>query len=680
MSNRLAQETSPYLQQHADNPVDWYPWGAEALGRAQQENKPILLSVGYSACHWCHVMAHESFEDPAVAAVMNRNFVNIKVDREERPDLDQIYQSAHHMLSQHAGGWPLTMFLAPDQRPFFSGTYFPKTARYNLPGFADLLEKIAAAYREQPDAIAAQSESLAGLFARSAPAAPAADLQLSPAPVADALSELNRIFDPVHGGFGGAPKFPHPAELKLCLSEGVRSGDSRAADNALFTLRKMAEGGIYDHLGGGFSRYSVDQQWMIPHFEKMLYDNGPLLRLCADAWLITADTLFARVCEQTAGWVMREMQAPEGGYYSSLDADSEHEEGKFYVWSREALREILSETEYALVAAHYGVDQPPNFEGRHWHLRVVQPLAQIAAVLGVPLKGAQVQLDVARAKLLAAREGRVRPGRDEKILTSWNALMIHGMARAGRAFGRQDWIDSARRALDFVRTQLWRKRRLLATYKDGKAHLNAYLDDHVFLLAALLEMMQTDYRAEDMQMARELADAVLDRFEDRAAGGFFFTSSDHEQLIHRPKPGPDNATPSGNGIAALTLQRLGHLLGEPRYLESAERALRLFFPEMQRHASAYASLCAAVSEYAKPPAIAILRGSNAQLEDAARALAKQYFPATLTLALADDEAGLPDAMNKPQRPGVNAWVCHGVSCLPPIQDLAELAKILANGK
>jgi len=675
MANRLAQETSPYLQQHAANPVDWYPWGEEALHAAREQNKPILLSVGYSACHWCHVMAHESFEDPEVASVMNRNFINIKVDREERPDLDQIYQTAHHMLSQRAGGWPLTMFLTPDQKPFYGGTYFPKTARYNLPGFPDLLERVAQAYREQTAAIAAQSDELTALFDRTLPAAQTA-IVLDERPAGAALEELKRMFDPLHGGFGSAPKFPHPAELELCLNAGRRRNDARATELAVFTLRQMALGGIYDQIGGGFSRYSVDEHWMIPHFEKMLYDNGPLLCLYTDAWLLTRDPLFARVVEETAAWVIREMQAPQGGYYSSLDADSEHEEGKFYVWSREEVGSLLSEDEYAVLSSHYGLDRTANFEGARWHFYVTRPLEQVAGALGIAVEQAQAQLAAARAKLFEARERRVRPGRDDKILTSWNALMIQGMAHAGRVFGRRDWIDSAQRALDFLRTTMWPQERLLATCKDGRAHLNAYLDDHAFLLAATLELMQADYRVHELQLARRLADALLLRFEDAAAGGFFFTAHDHEPLIHRPKPGSDNATPSGNGIGALALQRLGHVLGERRYLEAAERALRLFFSQMQQHASAFASLSLALTEHLVPPTVVILRGAATPAAQAAAQLAQTYLPSTLVLALSDAERDLPVAMDKPLRPGVNAWVCRGVNCLAPIQDAQEVLTVL----
>jgi uncharacterized protein len=674
MPNRLAHETSPYLQQHADNPVDWYPWGDAALALAQEQNKPILLSVGYSACHWCHVMAHESFEDPAVAEVMNRLFVNIKVDREERPDIDQIYQTAHQMLTRSAGGWPLTMFLTPDQKPFFGGTYFPKTARHNLPGFGELLEHVAKAYREQHEAIAAQNDELVAMLGQTSPAAAPPSESLDPAPIAAALEQLKEMFDPAHGGLGGAPKFPHPVELELCLREGELRGDAQVRRVALFTLEKMALGGIYDQLGGGFSRYSVDQYWMIPHFEKMLYDNGPLLRLYADAWLLTREALFSRVCEETAGWVMREMQSPEGGYYSSLDADSEHEEGKFYVWSREEAARLLDADEYAVAAAVYGLDRTANFEGRYWHLRIAQPMARAAEQLEWSEHTAQAALEHAQHKLFAAREQRVHPGRDDKILTSWNALMIHGMLHAGRVLDRVEWIASARRALDFLRARLWRDGRLLATFKDGRAHLNAYLDDHAFLLGALLESMQADFRRADLDFAMALADVLLNRFEDRERGGFFFTSHDHERLIMRPKPGFDNATPSGNGVAALALQRLGHLIGEPRYLEAAERALRLFYPQITRHPSGFSTLCMALGDHNDPPTVTVLRGDAPALASWQRKLAESYTPAGLTVAIDVAWHDLPSALDKPLRPGVNAWVCRGVNCLAPIGELDRLVR------
>ena len=678
MPNRLARETSPYLQQHAANPVDWYPWGEEALALARGQDKPILLSVGYSACHWCHVMAHESFEDPEIAAIMNALFVNIKVDREERPDLDQIYQTAHHLLTRRSGGWPLTMFLTPAQKPFFGGTYFPRTSRYGLPGFGELLQKIATVYREKRNEIDRQNESLLEFLAATLPAAADA-VEMSREPIAAAAAQLRSGFDEIHGGIGAAPKFPHPFELAFCLRVSRSTRDTRLRDLVILTLRKMAQGGIHDQLGGGFCRYSTDVYWQIPHFEKMLYDNGPLLRLYADAWVVTGDPLFKCICQATAGWVMREMQSPEGGYYSSLDADSEHEEGKFYVWTREEFAALLTEDEYEIAAAYFGLDRAPNFEDHAWNPYVAQTMESLAAQTGRDQQECESRLRSARTRLFAAREARVRPGRDEKILTGWNALMIEGMAHAARVFDRGDWHLSARRALDFVTAKMWKQGRLLATYKDGRAHLNGYLDDHAFLLAALLEMLQAEFAAGDLQLATALADTLLERFEDRVAGGFFFTSDDHEALILRPKPGADNATPSGNGVAALALTRFGHLLGESRYLHAADKAVRLFFPAMLRQPGGYSTLCTALEEVLEPTRVIVLSGPRDALRPWQQTLSSRYLPDAVTLAVDSASSGLPGVLNKPMAATVNAYLCRGVICLAPIGDVQILLANLETG-
>ncbi len=677
MPNRLATETSPYLQQHADNPVEWYPWGEEALALARREDKPILLSIGYSACHWCHVMAHESFEDAHVAAEMNRHFVNIKVDREERPDLDQIYQTVHQMLTQRAGGWPLTMFLMPDGTPFFAGTYFPKTSRYGMPGFRDLLPRIAGAYHAQRDDIAQQNASLMDALARTVPAP--GELDFKRGPIDDAVGELAQHFDPVHGGIGQAPKFPHPFELAFCLRRHALEGGGISGTIATLTLTRMAEGGIYDQLAAGFCRYSTDAQWSIPHFEKMLYDNGPLLALYSDAWQLTRQPLYEKIARETAEWVMREMQpahgSTEGGYYSSLDADSEGVEGKFYVWTRDEVEAVLTPGEYAVVDPHYGLNREPNFEGHHWNLRVMTPLAQVSAELGVAFEESAARLDSARAKLHAAREHRVHPGRDDKVLTSWNALMIKAMARAGRIFARPDWIASARRAVDFLRSALWKDGRLLATYKDGRAHLNAYLDDHAFLLDALLELAQTEFRAEDLHWAQALAEVLLEQFEDREHGGFYFVSHDHERLIHRPKTGHDGATPSGNGVAAYALQRLGHLIGEPRYIDAAERTLKLFYAPLQRNPSGYTTLLTALEEALAPPRVVILRGPAVEVARWRAQLDATFRPDTMLVSVPDDIASLPAALDKKsaaKTAAPSAWLCEGAACLPPVFDVATL--------
>jgi uncharacterized protein len=675
--NRLAGETSPYLLQHAGNPVDWYPWGDEALAFARRENKPILLSIGYSACHWCHVMAHESFEDGRVAALMNDLFVNIKVDREERPDLDQIYQLAHAMLTRRSGGWPLTMFLTPDQEPFFGGTYFPKTARYGLDGFAELLPRIAAAYREQGPAIAEQNTRLKAALALTNPDPQDAGAALPVAASEGAWAALARSFDPVHGGFGGAPKFPHPFELDFCLRRYAARGDKNALEIVAVTLARMADGGIHDQLGGGFCRYSVDAEWTIPHFEKMLYDNAALLAVYADAWRATADPTFARAARGIVDWALRDMRAAEGAFCSSLDADSEHEEGKFYVWPAAEVETLLAPHEWAVARPLWGLDGPPNFEHRAWHLRVAAPLAEVAGRLGIPVAAAEARLEQARAKLFAARERRIHPGRDDKVLTSWNALMIGALARAARVFDEAAWLAAAQRAADFLRVALWRDGRLLATYKGGRAHLNAYLDDHAYLLAALLELMQASFRSADLNWAIEIADTLLLRFEDEASGGFFFTSHDHEALLHRPKPAHDNATPAGNGIAAQALVTLGHWLGEPRYLDAAERTVRAFARELGERPSAVASLLVALEEVANPPTTALLRGDPATCAAWQRQLERAYRPDVRTLDLSHADA-LPGVLSRPHAggQGATAWVCRGTVCLPPMRTLEAVGAAL----
>ncbi|MEQ1662041.1 MAG: thioredoxin domain-containing protein [Thiobacillus sp.] len=665
--NRLDIEPSPYLLQHADNPVDWYPWGDEALELARRLDKPILLSIGYSACHWCHVMAHDCFEDAEVAAVMNRLFVNIKVDREERPDLDQIYQSAHQLLTQRGGGWPLTVFLTPDQTPFFAGTYFPKTPRYQLPGFMELMENVAAAWHGRRGEVLAQNAAVREALARQQPASGAATT-LDATPLADAVRDLAQAFDPVWGGFSRAPKFPRPGELFFLLRQ-ARDGDTQARDMVLFSLRKMASGGVRDQLGGGFCRYSVDEQWAIPHFEKMLYDNGPLLQAYADAWALSGEAIFRETAEDIVGWLLRDMRAPEGGFYSALDADSEGVEGKFYVWTPDEVRAALSVDEAAVAMLFFGLDLPPNFENSHWNPIFAKPLEAVAAELDIDVNEAATRLDRARAKLLAARERRVHPGCDDKQLTSWNALMIAGLAHAGRVMARPDWVAAAHAALDNLNRTVWRDGRLLASFKHGAARLNAYLDDYAFLLDALLETMQADYRESDMAWARELADALLVHFEDAEHGGFFFTSHDHETLITRPKPGYDNATPSGNGLAAWALQRLGHLLGDARYLEASARCLRVFHAPLMQQPIAYPSLLAVLDEALVPPRVIVLRGPATALAEWTRALTPTLGARDILLTLPNG-VSLPAALAKPESDRPAAWVCSGSTCQPPITELA----------
>ena len=680
MPNRLASATSPYLRQHSDNPVEWYPWGEEALERAHTENKPILLSIGYSACHWCHVMAHESFEDPAVARAMNERFVNIKVDREERPDLDQIYQTAHALLTRRTGGWPLTVFLTPSGEPFFAGTYFPKIGRYGLPGFVDILPQIAEAYREKGSAIAEQSRRLAEAMASLEPTQPAG----APLPGRSpgiALAELKRSFDPVNGGFGAAPKFPHPAELEFCLRAFGMANDSDALTIVRTTLARMAEGGIDDHLGGGFCRYSVDAEWTIPHFEKMLYDNGPLIALYADLGRATGEPAFGDVARAIVGWLVREMRAPDGAFWSSLDADSEGEEGKFYVWTPDEVRALLSPGEWEVAALYFGLDGPPNFEQHAWHLRVVEPLARVAQRLSISLPDAQTRLAGVKTALFAAREKRVHPGRDDKVLTAWNALAIAGLARAARAQNEPRWADLAVTALDALTASAWRDGRLYATRRDGLATLNAYLDDHAYLLTAVIEVMQMWFRRQDFELACALADALLSRFEDRKKGGFWFTSHDHEKLFHRTKPGRDGATPSGNGVAAQALIVLGHLANEARYLEAAERTVRVFAPALAEAPSGYSTLLTALEDLEAPPTSVLLAGDAQEARAWQQTLERRYRPNVRVFNLTSVDWPPPALVkgNKPQH-GAVAWVCKGTTCLPPIASVADVERALVAGR
>ena len=677
-TNHLASETSPYLRKHAHNPVEWYPWGSEALERARTARKPIHLSVGYSACHWCSVLHEESFEDEATARILNEHFVNIKVDREERPDIDRIYQIAQQMLTQRGGGWPLTMFLThDDQRPFFGGTYFPNEARYGLPAFKDILLRVAEYYREHGEELRKQNDALMSAFAQLNPAPAAADTELSDAPLKNCRAQLARGFDARHGGFGGAPKFPHPLTLERLLRDWQASStaaepDLQALHMATFTLRRMAEGGINDQLGGGFCRYSVDEYWMIPHFEKMLYDNGALLVVYAQAALAGGDPLYARVAQETAEWTLREMQSPQGGYYSSLDADSEGHEGKFYAWDRSEVEAHLSAEEFAVFAPRFGLDEPANFEGR-WHLRVCAPVDEIAKRVARTPAEVEALLEAARARLFDLRAGRVRPARDEKVLTSWNALMIRGMAIAARALGRDELGESASRALAFIRGTLWRDGRLLATSMAGRAHLNAYLDDYVYLVDAVLELQQLRFAGDELEFARQLLEAVLEHFPDREAGGFFFTSADHEALIHRSKVFGDDATPSGNGVAARALLRMGHLLGEPRYLTAAERTLRAAWPALGQHPQAHVALLNALEELLHPPEIVILRGAAPAIEGWRRALARPFAPRRLVLAIPADAPDLPPALaDKAPRAGPVAYVCRGSTCSAPLDSLEAL--------
>jgi 2'-5' RNA ligase len=664
MTNHLSQETSPYLLQHVNNPVDWYPWNQQALNNAKQEDKPILLSIGYTACHWCHVMAHESFEDEETAVLMNRLFVNIKVDREERPDLDKIYQMAHQLLAQRSGGWPLTVFLNPhDLTPFYTGTYFPREPRYGMPAFKQVLCSVADFYHSKAEVLAQQNHSLR-LALNQLGQTSANVTELTPAILQQACYELRQQFDPIHGGFGMAPKFPQPSYLLFLLNQAL---DAEKSDQAVIklTLTSMAQGGIYDQLGGGFFRYSVDERWEIPHFEKMLYDNAQLLGLYALGYKLIGEAQYLPIVQETAAWLISAMQSPQGGFYASLDADSEGIEGKYYRWSKSELSALLTVEEYQLAERYFNLHQAPNFEG-YWHLNIARELDQPS----------DLPLAAIKQKLAIARSQRIPPLRDEKILTAWNGLAIANMAQAAICLDEEAYTLAAQRAVDFIRQHLWQNGRLLATYKDGQAKYNAYLDDYAFLLHGLLVLLQAKWRSADLDFAIDLAEALLTWFADEQQGGFFFTSHDHEALIQRPKPFFDEAIPAGNSVAALALTQLGYLLGEMRYLEAAQQTLAAGSYYLQQAPHGCASLLLVLQDMLQPPTMVVLRGQTANLVAWQKLASQTYHPRRLCFAIPEQEIKLPPKLEEmPNIADVTAYICQGQQCLAPIIDMQAFAKL-----
>jgi uncharacterized protein YyaL (SSP411 family) len=687
--NRLAAESSPYLLQHAGNPVDWYPWGDEAIARGRAEDKPILLSIGYSACHWCHVMAHESFEDTATATVMNEHYVNVKVDREERPDIDKIYQLAHQLLTQSTGGWPLTAFLDPHTLvPFFAGTYFPKTPRYQLPGFVDLLLRIATVYREKREELRTQGAKLTeilGALNGAAVAARVTDEALLDA----ARDQLAQQYDRTNGGFGNAPKFPMPATIERLLrhwafeSRRPRSDRTRNRDTlemAMITLTHIARGGIFDHLGGGFCRYATDARWMIPHFEKMLYDNGALLSVYADALAVGPDLLFEGAVRETAQWLMRDMQHPAGGYFSALDADSEGEEGRYYVWRRDEVKRLLDAEEYLVVETLYGLDKPANFEGRH-HLHRYDAWASVVERLGLARDRADALLASAKGKLKAVRDTRVAPALDDKVLTAWNGLAIKGMVKAGVVCREPAWIESATRALDFIAQELCDAEGLYATWRDGVRRYRGYLDDYAHVLDALVTALGARWRDSDVRLARRLADLALDRFEDKGQGGFFFTAAGDAPLIHRPKPTLDEATPAGNGVLARALHTLGHLFGESRYIDAAVACLRWARGAMERYPAGHCALLSALEDTVYPPELVVVRGPADAIAPWVDVVRQGFKPWRHVYGIpyegvATAPAFLPKLVSGETRARPTAYVCTGQSCSLPIVSLDALKQAL----
>jgi uncharacterized protein YyaL (SSP411 family) len=620
MPNHLAHETSPYLLQHRNNPVDWYPWGEEALAKARREEKPIFLSIGYSACHWCHVMAHESFENKAIARLLNEHFVSIKVDREERPDLDQIYMNAVQMLTGR-GGWPMSVFLTPELKPFYGGTYFPPHSAGGMPGFDQVLTAVADAWANRRAEALAGAEQITVELRKIAAVADVSPVVLSRELIDQAVAELRRAFDPTWGGFGTAPKFPNPMDLELLLALHQRSGRNDLLDMVRVTLDRMAAGGIYDHLGGGFARYAVDQRWLVPHFEKMLYDNALLARAYLDAYLVTGNDDYARVVRETLDYVLRDMTMPctddhmfydtpiDGGvFYSTEDADSEGEEGRFYTWTPTEIEAVLGPDATETFCRVYDVTESGNFEGRNV-LSLPKTLQQCATLLGREPDDLQSELADSRAKLLAARGERIRPHRDDKIIVAWNGLMIDVMARAWAPLDKPEYVFAADAAAEFILTHLRREDgRLLHTWRAGTAKLDAYLDDYSSLANALVTLYEATGNEQWIDEAAGLMDIVLDKFADRDGGGFFYTAVDHEQLITRSKELTDSSTPSGNALAAMALLRLGRLLGRRDCLDAAEATLAAAIPILQRAPLAAGQMLLALDLYLGPAYELVLVG------------------------------------------------------------------------
>ncbi len=676
--NRLAHETSPYLRQHAHNPVDWYPWGEEALARAKRENRPLLLSVGYSACHWCHVMAHESFEDEETARLMNALYVNVKVDREERPDLDQLYQGVVQLMGR-GGGWPLTVFLTPALEPFYGGTYFPPTDRHGLPAFPKLLVALADAYKTRPEEVRTQAaQFVSGLRHLSTWGLEAPEADLGPEDVKAAGVELFGQLDAEHGGFGVAPKFPNPMDVALLLRATRRGAGQALQEGALFALERMALGGIFDQLGGGFHRYSVDRLWAVPHFEKMLYDNAQLLHLYAEAQLLAPRPLWRTVAEGTVQWLEREMTAPSGAFYATQDADSEGEEGRFFAWTLEELRHVLGQPLADLAALHFGATLDGNFEHGRNVLQVRIPAPELALRLGEPLQEVQRQLAEVRARLFSAREGRVRPGRDEKVLAGWNGLMVRGLAFAARAFQRPDWAAMAARAASAVLEGQWRHGHLARLA--GKESPEGFLEDFGDLAAGLVALSQATLDAAWLEPAAAIAEAAVKHFWDEGQRAYWSASRGTKDLLVQPYALHDNAFPSGASTLTEAQVGLSALTGEPRFFEQATRYLRRMRKAMVDNPFAYGHLWLAADAALDGAAEVLLVGTRREVEELRRAVDGTWAP---TVALAWVEEGQVPPVLKKMAEGrqrllgqPTAYLCRRFTCGPPLTDGAALAAAL----
>ena len=686
MTNRLTDETSPYLLQHADNPVDWFTWGSEALEKAKAENKPILLSIGYSSCHWCHVMARESFADSATAQVMNQHYINIKVDREERPDLDKVYQQAFQLLNSQGGGWPLTMFLDPQTLiPFFGGTYFPKNARYQLPGFVDLLMRINETFESKKDELQEQSEKILKAFEQMK--IPVVDTQVEDTLLLDdARDKLGKQYEPQFGGFSQAPKFHTPTKISKLLKHWSYqrkngSSDKDGLEMVMNTLTQIARGGIYDHLGGGFYRYSTDNKWTVPHFEKMLYDNGQLLSLYSSAIRFGPDQLFEDAITETIEWIVRDLRDPLGGFYSSVDADSNEEEGGFYTWRREELKAALNEDQYLLIETLYGMDKSPNFNNR-WVLHRNDSWRSVVSRLQLEPETARDNLLESKGLLFNNRQQRTPPNRDQKILTAWNAVTIKGIIESADALGnKEDWVNLAIQATDFIHHHLWDGETLFATWTDGQAKYHGYLDDYAHLLDALLALLRTHWRDQDAQLANHLAESLITKFYDEDQGGFFFTSHDQEHLFHRPKPSMDHELPSGNGVAVRCLNEFGNLMGLPKHIDAAANTLKWARAALERFPTEHSSLIESVEEQVYPSQQVILRGPEAEILEWRESLSGQYTPWRKVYCIPYSNSNhipsyLPSLISAEKQRSALAYVCTDLSCSLPITSLDELKQIL----
>jgi len=671
MPNQLIHETSPYLLQHANNPVEWYPWGDEAFEKARRENKPVLLSIGYSACHWCHVMAHESFENEEIARLMNDNFVNIKVDREERPDLDQIYMNAVQMMTHH-GGWPMTVFLTPEGVPFYGGTYFPPQDRYNMPGFPKVIIGVAEAYRDRQDDIRETGTSLVNELRRLSETS-GLDQPVEKELLDAAYVGIIRNYDSINGGFGGAPKFPPAMTLEFLLRTYARTGNSDALGIVSHTCQKMSDGGIYDQLGGGFHRYSTDSKWLVPHFEKMLYDNALLSRLYLHYFQVSQSESARETVEGILDYVLREMTDAAGGFYSTQDADSEGHEGKFFVWDIAEIRNALGERDAALFNSYYNITDAGNFEGKNIP-NVTRTFAEVAEEHGISVAELRESLQESKRKLFELRERRIKPDRDEKVLTAWNGLMMASFAEAGVILDRPDYTDAARRNAEFVLTNLRKDGALLRTWKDGVSKFNGYLEDYAFLIEGLVTLYETTGEFRWLTKALALSVVMIEEFWDEEAGGFFFTGKSHENLIVRSKDFFDNATPSGNSVAALVLLKLAVFSGKEKYRDLAIATLRKMSDSIRRYPSGFGyALAAADFLLSTPKEVAIVGSDPFDIQPLLHEVWRRYLP-NKVVAPGFGVDVIPLLENRTLLNGCpTAYVCEHYTCKQPVNDLADLA-------